>query len=133
MSIIQAQIEPLIHLSNCFFGYFQGVCSYDPNNAPVFFSLGDAVASFGLIFAVFQLSKESWEIVFSIRESWQRRLFWYFGITGLVMVGFSAFIRQFPSGVLEAPYNYPILYELLGFIFFISAQKGREILSSFIK
>lgn len=110
---------------NCLFGYYSSVCSYFGNNqVPSFFSLGEAVGAFGLIFAVYQLRKPSWEIVFKIRERWQSNLFWYLGFAGLFAVGLSAVISQIPNNWLSPPFNIPLFYELLGFLCFILAPSS---------
>lgn len=47
--------------------------------------LGGALASFGLIFTVYQLRKPSWEITLRIRPRWQGELFWIMGVVGLIL------------------------------------------------
>jgi hypothetical protein len=50
---------------------------------PVFLDYGGELAAFGLIFAVYQLRREQWDVVLRIRSKWQRNPFWLFGGTGL--------------------------------------------------
>jgi hypothetical protein len=127
--IISSQSDSIVHVTRCLFS-FLGYCNYDPANAPIFFSLGDAVAAFGLIFAVYQLRTESWKAVLRIRQWWQRNLFWIFGGVGLAVIAFSALLRGIPVDVLSPPFNYPLFDELSGFLFFIAAPVSLFILST---
>lgn len=107
--------------SNCLFGYSQIPCNYNLQNPSHFFTLGEALAAFGLIFAVYQLKNSSWDTVFRIRGFVQRNLFWFLGIIGLICIGFSAVMTQLPSSWLSRPFDYPVFYEILGFLAFVAA------------
>ncbi len=108
--------------------YFQPQ-GYHSLGQPVLFTLGEAVSAFGLIFAVYQLKNPSWDIVLRIRERWESNLFWYLGIAGLVSVGVSAIINHMPNSWLPHPFNTPLFYELVGFLFFIAAPSALFMLS----
>jgi len=58
---------------------------YVATNAPVYLDVGNALAAFGLIFAVYQLRRPQWDLVLKIRDSWQRNLFWILGTVGLLL------------------------------------------------
>lgn len=106
---------------NCLFGFattFKS-CAYSPDAPVQYLSLGDAIAAFGLIFAVHQLRRNDASIVMRIRPSWQRNLFWFFGLAGLAFAFLAAALSQIPGGVLPAPLNYPLLYEAAAFVCFI--------------
>ena len=46
-------MENLVGQMRCLFGLIENsACSYNPSNPPVYFSLGEAIGAFGLIFAV---------------------------------------------------------------------------------
>src|SRR5262249_37752158 len=81
-------------LMSCLFGLYQGICAYNSTSPTPFFTLGEAISAFGLIFAVYQLKNKSWDVVLRIRDSWQRNLFWYLGIAGLVAIAISAFLWE---------------------------------------
>jgi hypothetical protein len=111
----------LINAKECLFGFVQGLCSYDLLSPPTLLSLGEGISAFGLIFAVYQLRRPSWEIVLDIREKWQKNLFWYLAILGLIFTFFASAVTQIPIYYLSKPFIYPIFFEILGYLFFVSA------------
>lgn len=127
-TIITSYTGQSLHSMGCLFGYYQSSCSYYIGNPISFFSLGEAVGAFGLIFAVYQLKNPSWDIVLKIREKWQSNLFWYLGIAGLVSIGLSALVTQIPFAWLIHPFDIPLFYEFAGFLFFIAAPSSLFIL-----
>ncbi len=129
MPILSAATQGGHEAMNCAFGLLQSLCSYDIVNPPVFFSLGEAVGALGLIFAVYALKNSSWNIVFSIRNRFQRNLVWYLGGAGLAAVFMGAVIRELPLNFFASPFNSPLLYELIGFLFFIAAPTSLLVLA----
>jgi len=107
--------------SPCWFGLASSTCYYNLHNPPSFFSLGEAVGAFGLIFAVFQLRSRGWRLSLVTRNWLQRNLVWIFGGLGLLMIFLSVIITQVPPQFLQSPFDYPLFYELLGFLFFVAA------------
>ncbi len=101
----------------CLLGAFEGICGYYTNQ-PVSFSLGEAIASFGIIFAVYQLQKTSWQIRGAI-QGWLRNLIWIFGGLGLFFILLAVLVSNIPIGMLETPWSIPLFYELIGFLFFV--------------
>ncbi len=87
----------------------------------IHFSLGEAVAAFGLIFAVFQLKDKSWDIVLKIRDSWQRNLIWYMGVGGLVSIAIAITIQQKFFSLPLSFLNNTFLWQFLGYLCFIFA------------
>lgn len=111
-----------VPLFSCLFGFSQAhFCTYNLLNPPINFSLGEGVSALGLIVAVYQLRRVSWEITLAIRETWERYLFIILGMLGLLCVGFSAIVSQISIFILPKPFNYPLFYEMLGFLLFISS------------
>ncbi len=106
--------------SHCLFRFLSaGYCDNSLINAPIYLDLGAALAAFGLIFAVYQLRRPKWDIVLQLRAWWQRNLFWIFGGMALILILTRVLITQIPSLYLSYPFNVPIFYEILGYIFFI--------------
>lgn len=104
---------------SCLFGFVKdALCFYDLASAPVYFSLGEAVAAFGLIFALYQLTKPSWEIVLRIRPAWQRKLMIRLAALGLGFVFVASVVSQLPLTSLRTGLH-PVLFEILGFLAFI--------------
>jgi DNA-binding ferritin-like protein len=110
--------------------YFAGAANYSHNNVPILFSLGEAIAAFGLIFVVFQLKNESWEIVLKIRGRWQSKIFWCFGGAGLFFIAVAAWLRQSPPNITHTLFNYPFTYELIGFLCFVASPSSLYILAT---
>ncbi|MFA5994579.1 MAG: hypothetical protein WC823_06510 [Parcubacteria group bacterium] len=120
INIIQGSATSVLH--KCMFGFHDlHACSYNISNPPIYFSLGEAVGAVALFIAAYQLSKPSWRITFSIRKKWQRLLPLTFLIAGLIMILLSSLVMQVPFYILKNPFNYPIFYETLGFLFFLIA------------
>lgn len=93
----------------------------------IYFSLGEAVAALGLIFAVYQLRRPVWSIVLSIkRKTYLVRLF---SALGLISIAISAVLPQIvkrrPTSLVECP----LFWEFLGCVFFISAPVALLILA----
>jgi hypothetical protein len=66
-----ANLEPALP---CLYGLIDKFCTYDPRSAPIHFSLGEAVAALGLIFAALQLSNEKKKITLIIKEWYLRHM-----------------------------------------------------------
>jgi hypothetical protein len=123
--------ENLVAGMGCLFGMIQGAsCSSDASGIPVYFSLGEAIGAFGLIFAVYQLRRPSWDMVLNIRPPWQRHLVWYLSGLGLTAVALAAISTQSPRAWLRPPFNVPLAFELCGFIFFVAAPLSLLILGT---
>ena len=90
-------------------------------NNPIYLDLGGALAAFGLIFAVYQLRKPRWDIVLRIRESWQRNLFWIFGGMGLLFTFIGVVLLEFQINYIQYPFNTPLFYEIVAYLFFIAS------------
>ena len=104
---------------HCLFRFLnEGYCNSALLNSPNYLDLGGALAAFGLIFTVYQLRNPIWDTVLSIRSNWQRYSFWVFGIIGLLLVLFRVLMTQIPINYLSYPFDVPILYEVLAYIFF---------------
>lgn len=84
-----------------------------------YFSLGEAIAALGLIFAVYQLSKPIWNIVLSIKE--KNYLIWLFNGLGLIFVAVGAIVSYQEIKEPIPLWGYPLFWELWGFLFFILA------------
>ena len=102
----------------CMLGLWHGVCRYYISSQPVSFSLGEAISAVGLIFAVYQLKKISWELRLQMR-GWLGDLFWIFGTLGVLCILGSVFVANLPLGLIPEPFSLPLFYEVLGFIFFL--------------
>ncbi len=121
LQIITTTPNTLETAKSCLFGLYQGLCIYDPLHPILFFSLGEAVSAFGIIFAVYQLKSPRWDIVLKIRGWIEKNLVWFFGGLGLFFVFLSTVVYLLPFGWLKPPFNFPVLYEILAFISFILA------------
>ncbi len=88
-------------------------------NYPIYFSLGEAIVAFGLIFTVFQLRKHKWDIVLRIRDNWQSSLFWILEGVGLLLILIRALLPQIPISCLPHPFDMPLFYEITAYLFFI--------------
>ena len=127
-SQITAFIEPSAgvlqnnYLDNghCLFHFINhGYCNSSIFNSAVYLDFGGALAAFGLIFTVYQLRNPRWDTVLKIRPAWQRHLFWISGIVALFLVLARVIITQIPINYLSYPFDVPIAYEMLAYIFFI--------------
>lgn len=88
------------------------------SNVSNYLDLGGALSAFGLIFAVYQLRKPQWDLVLRLRSGWQRNLFWILGVAGLLLT----LIRVlFTFDFLVYPFNIPLTYEILAYLFFIAS------------
>jgi len=104
---------------HCLFRFLnEGYCNNSLFNSTSYLDLGGALAAFGLIFTVYQLRNPIWDTVLSIRPTWQRYSFWAFGIIGLLLVLARVLITQIPINYLSYPFDVPIAYEILAYIFF---------------
>lgn len=103
----------------CLLGAWNGFCDYYTGQ-PFVFSLGEAISAFGLIFAVYQLKKTSWEIRLNI-QGLLGNLFWILSGLGLLSILASLIVSNIPIGILSAPFGIPLLYEVLGFTFFVAS------------
>jgi len=113
-------VANLIHAFPCLYGLWNNMaCVYDPRNAPINFTLGEAVATLGLIFAVIQLTDLSWKVTLNIKEWYLRNMIWFFSGIALASIFFASVIPQLPP--MPAPYGYPVFWEQIGFIAFIIA------------
>lgn len=124
---ISSFVEPSLNISqnnyidqgHCLFRFInEGYCSSNLLSTPSYLDLGGALAAFGLIFTVYQLRNPIWDTVLSIRSTWQRYSFWAFGIIGLLLVLSRVLVTQIPVNYLSYPFDVPILYEVLAYIFF---------------
>ena len=105
---------------HCLFRFLnEGYCNSNLFNPTSYLDLGGALAAFGLIFTVYQLRNPIWDTVLSIRPTWQRYSFWSFGIVGLLLVLARVLTTQIPINYLSYPFDVPILYEVLAYIFFV--------------
>lgn len=127
LATTSAWIGPLANISqsnyfdqgHCLFRFLNaGYCSSSLFSSP-YLDLGGALAAFGLIFTVYQLRNPRWDTVLRIRPSWQRHLFWISGIIGLLLVLARVLITQIPLNDLSYPFDVPIAYEILAYLFFI--------------
>jgi len=94
---------------------------YSPSDTPVYLDLGGALAAFGLIFAVYQLRTPSWDLVLQIRSFWQRNIFAFLGAIGLLLTLVGIFISQFSICFLRFPFDVPLTYEIVAYLFFIAS------------
>ena len=90
-------------------------------NIPIYLDLGGALAAFGLIFAVYQLRKPQWGLVLRMRNSWQRNLFWILGSIGLLLTLIRILLPEFWIAGLPYPFNVPLSYEIIAYLFFIAS------------
>jgi len=125
---ISSWLEPAINTAqsnfldqgHCLFRFLnEGYCNSSLLNSPSYLDFGGALAAFGLIFTVYQLRNPRWDTVLKIRAGWQRNLFWILGISGLFLVLARVLITQIPINYLSYPFDVPILYEILAYIFFV--------------
>lgn len=79
--------------------------------APINLDLGGALAAAGLMFTVYQLGKPEWNVVFKIRNFFERWSFLLLSCLGL----FFSFVRA------TYPASYPLNFELLSYFSFILA------------
>ena len=129
-TISSADSVRLLSNTDCIFNAISdGLCTYNFTDPPVFFTLGGAVAAFGLIFAVYQLRRKKWDVVLRIRSKWQRDLFWWFGAAGLLTILARVLITNVP---FEQPtlYSIPLIYEILAYVFFIASPASLLLLAS---
>jgi len=112
----------------CLFSSVGGLCQYNPEAPQIYFSLGESVAALGLIFAVFQLSKPIWNLTLKIKGSILKNLIWIFSGLGLICVLIASILPQ--ASIFSFPFNYPIFWEILGFIFFILSPISFLIIAS---
>ncbi len=120
MPIISQSTDALTSAVPCLFGFLRdSLCTYQTANLPVYFSLGEAVAAFGLIFAVFQLTKPAWEITLKIRPSWQRLLLFISSGIGLFCIFLSVLVSQIPTYWFPNLHLHPSFFETLGFVAFV--------------
>lgn len=122
-------VTNLREIGNCLFNNI--LCQYNPKLPTVYFSLGEAIAAIGLIFAVIQLSKPSWNITLAIRGNFYKNLVWFLLGFGAVCVLISALLPQ--TEFNYRPISYPIFWEIIGFIFFLSAPISLWFLSTIHK
>ena len=124
---ISSFVEPSLNISqgnyldhgHCLFRFInEGYCNSSLLSTPSYLDLGGALAAFGLIFTVYQLRNPIWDTVLSIRSTWQRYSFWAFGIIGLLLILSRVLVTQIPVNYLSYPFDVPILYEVLAYIFF---------------
>jgi len=102
-------------------------------NNQIYLDLGGALAAFGLIFAVYQLRKPQWDIVLRIRESWQRNLFWIFGGIGLLLTLIGVVLFEFQINYLQYPFDTPLFYEIVAYLFFIASPLSLIYFSTRVK
>ena len=102
-------------------------------NRPVYLGLGEALAAFGLIFAVYQLRKPQWDLVLRIRSSWQRNLFWILGGLGLLLTLVRVLLAEFTVKFLKCPFNDPLYYEIAAYLFFIASPLSLIYFSTRVK
>lgn len=88
-------------------------------DTPTYFSLGEAILAFGLIFTVFQLRKHKWDIILRIRNSWQSNFFWILESIGLLLILIRALLSHINISFLPPLLNAPLFYEITAYLFFI--------------
>ncbi len=93
-------------------------------NAPIHLDLGGALAAFGLIFAVYQLRREPWDVVLQIRRRWQSCLFWYFGVAGLSLSLLAVILSDFVVPTRLIPFYIPIALQVLAYLCFVLSAAG---------
>lgn len=120
-----SNIEPALA---CFYGLFSKTCLYNPKSAPIYFTLGEAVSALALIFAALQLANPVNKLTLKIKEWYLQYMVWILSILGLIAILVASFVNQIPY--LNPPFNYPIFWEQIGFIFFISAPISYLFISS---
>ncbi len=120
-----SNLEPAL---SCFYGLLGKSCSYNPKSAQIYFSLGEAVSTLGIIFAALQLSNPTKKITLLIKEWHFRYMVWILSGLGLLSILVASSVNQLPF--LSPPFNYPIFWEQIGFIFFVSAPIAYLIISS---
>lgn len=121
MEIIQQATEITNTLNYCFFGISDlKLCSYDPLNPIVYFSLGEGIAALGLLFAILHLQKPIWKMTLRIRNKFARNLHWYFAIIGLFSLIISVLLTQFFIAH-RTILHYPVFWELIAFFAFVSS------------
>ncbi|MCL5675549.1 MAG: hypothetical protein M1120_00280 [Patescibacteria group bacterium] len=107
------------HLYPCFYGLGDRLCTYDLHSTPIFFSLGEGVATLGLVFAALQLADPVWKITLLIKEWYWRYMVWILSSIALVAVFIASFVNQLPN--IPPPFSYPIFWEQIGFVAFAFA------------
>lgn len=91
-------------------------------------SLGEAVAAFGIIFAVYQLRSPTWRISLRIKEGYLSSLVWILSGIGLFFVFLASLTPRATS--LTESFPYPIFWEHLGFLFLVSAPVSLLMIAS---
>lgn len=104
---------------------------YNSTNVPIYISLGEALAAFGLILAAYQLRKPEWEMILKIRNHWQKNLVWILGTIALFLVLLKfLFFYDFVIDKFSPEFNWPKLLDFFSYIFFIAAPLFLIVLSS---
>lgn len=88
---------------------------YASTESPIYFTLGEAVAALGLIFAVMQLSTKQWRVTLMIKGSFASNLWWILATLGLAAVFLSSLTPLFPT---QSFLSNHVLWEQMGFILF---------------
>ncbi len=85
--VSKSGFQPFLNFFSAFSSLFVfNVDTYPYSNPPIFFSIGEALATIAIIFTVYQFKKESWEIALEVRSYIQ------FTVVGLILIGFLAII-----------------------------------------
>ena len=96
-----------------------GMCSYDPSNPPVYFSLGDAVAAIAVTLALQSFMKPVYRLRLATRYLNLTRLYALIFVgVGLTVV--AATVPSLPF-LGSAIWRYSILWEVLATLFFVAA------------
>ena len=92
--------------------------------APVNLDLGGALAAAGLMFTVYQLRKPEWDVVFKIRNSFQRYSFLALSLLGLLLSGIRAVYPDFYPLRLEIISYAAFTLSPLAFVYYGSRTRG---------
>lgn len=93
-------------------------CFYNPHNPPIYFSLGDALAAVGLLFAVIQLISPIKKMTLEIKGLNGKRLWLLIG-SSLLSILIATNIPQLQYLGIPQPLNYALFWEVCGFIIFV--------------
>jgi hypothetical protein len=88
-------------------------------DARTYLDLGGALAAFGLTVAVYQLRRESWDVVFRIRRKCQSNLIWIAGGLGRLSTLAGVTLSTLPATESRFPLLSPLTYGIGAYVCFI--------------